>query len=301
MNANALARALSSALSLPITAKSDARTGTTEFRLEGMSRPHGFSIVVTQLLSRVKAELQLDRLAADLLRVIGEAAPERWLQVAEIARAYESLGAQFQILVNGSSVDALTSKELTGNVRTFACTGSLMRTSVDESNSDVFMVSEALFSFIICLLPLDADQETPPELGNVDFTFASEGQKYSVLATKYERSRANRAAAIAVHGNSCVVCQFSFDESYGDLARGYVEVHHLVPVSSMGGARPVDPITELVPLCANCHRMAHRRWPPYTPQELSEARMHSASTQKHFQQCVGIVSEPDIRISPTES
>lgn len=280
MDENGLARALSSALSLPITGKSDPRSGMTEFRLQGMSRPHGFSVIVTPLLSRVKAELRLDRLAADLLRVIGEAGSDRWLQAAEISRTYESLGAKFQILVNGTSVSALAAEDLIGNVQTFACTGSLMRTSVDESSSDIFMVSEALFSFIICLLPLDVDQEPTAELGSVDFAFASEGQKYSVLATRYERSRANRAAAIAVHGSSCVVCRFSFDESYGDLARGYIEVHHLMPVSSMGGERPVDPITELVPLCANCHRMAHRRWPPYTPQELADARMHSARIQK---------------------
>lgn len=281
MDENGLARALSSALSLPITAKSDARSGVTEFRLQGMSRPHGFSVIVTPLLSRIKAELRLDRLAADLLRVIGEASSDSWLQAAAISRAYESLGAKFQILVNGTSFEGLGSNDLSGSVKSFACTGSLMRKSVDDTSSDVFVVAEALFSFIICLLPLDVDQETPTELGSVDFSFAYEGKKYSVLANKYERSRANRAAAIAVHGSSCTVCQFSFDESYGDLARGYVEVHHLLPVSSMGGARPVDPVTELVPLCANCHRMAHRRWPPYTPQELSNARMHSTSMPKH--------------------
>lgn len=280
MDADRLARTLSGALSLPITSKSDARTGTTEFRLDGMSRPHGFSVMVTPLLSRVKAELRLDRLAADLLRVIGEASSEKWLQVAEISRAYESLGATFRVLVNGTMIEALDLNELDEGVQTFTCTGSLMRTSVDDSSSDVLMVTEALFSFIVCLLPLDLDQESTAEMGSVDFSFASEGQRYSVLSNRYERSRANRAAAIAVHGRSCAVCQFSFDENYGGLARGYVEVHHLVPVSSMGGPRPVDPITQLVPLCANCHRMAHRRWPPYTPQELADARTQSASITK---------------------
>lgn len=280
MDADRMARTLSSDLSLPITSRSDARTGTTEFRLHGMSRPHGFSVMVTPLLSRVKAELKLDRLAADLLRVIGEAGSEKWLQVAEILRAYESLGATFQVLVNGSMIEALDSNELDEGVQTFTCTGSLMRTSADNSSSDVRMVAEALFSLIVCLLPLDLDQESTAEMGSVDFSFNPEGQKYSELSNRYERSRANRAAAIAVHGRSCAVCQFSFDDSYGDLASGYVEVHHLIPVSSMGGPRPVDPITELVPLCANCHRMAHRRWPPYTPEELADARTHSAAIRK---------------------
>ncbi|WP_353711477.1 HNH endonuclease [Arthrobacter sp. K5] len=245
-----------------------------------MSRPHGFSIIVTPLLSRVKGELKLDRLAADLLRVIGEADSEKWLQVAELLRAYESLGATFQVLVNGTLIEALNLNELDQGVRTFTCTGSLMKASVDDSSSDVLMVAEALFSFIVCLLPLDIDQESAQEVGNVDFSFASEGERYSVLSNRYERSRANRAAAIAVHGTSCTVCQFNFDQSYGSLARGYVEVHHLIPVSSMDKPRPVDPLTELVPLCANCHRMAHRRWPPYTPQELAAARAYSASTSQ---------------------
>lgn len=279
MDADQLARALSSSLSLPITSKSDARTGSTEFRLHGMSRPHGFSVVVTSLLSRVKAELRLDRLAADLLRVIGDADSERWLQVVEISRAYESLGATFRVFVNGVPVEDLDTNQLDEGVQSFTCTGSLMRTSSDDSSSDVLMVTEALFSFIVCLLPLDLDQASPAETGGVDFSYAPEGQKYSVLSNRYERSRANRAAAIAVHGRSCTVCGFNFDEIYGGAANGYVEVHHLIPVSSMGGSRPVDPVTELVPLCANCHRMAHRRWPPYTPQELSDARTRSASTK----------------------
>lgn len=279
MDTERLALTLSNALSLPIISKSDARTGTLEFRLHGMARPHGFSILVTPLLSRVKAELRLDRLAADLLRVIGEADSEKWLQVAELSRAYGSLGAAFQVLVNGTTLEALSSNELSEGVESFTCTGRLMRASTDDASSDVLMVTEALFSFIVCLLPLDLEQETTVEMGNVDFSFASEGRRFAVLSNRYERSRANRAAAIAVHGRSCTVCQFNFDEDYGGLAGGYVEVHHLTPLSSMGEPRPVDPVRELVPLCANCHRMAHKRWPPYTPQELAEARMQSASTK----------------------
>ena len=95
MDLDRLASTLSGALGLPITSKADTRKGTIEFRLRGMARPHGFTITVTPLLSRVKAELLLDRLAADLLRVIGQADSEKWLQVTELSRAYGSLGAAF--------------------------------------------------------------------------------------------------------------------------------------------------------------------------------------------------------------
>lgn len=98
-----------------------------------------------------------------------------------------------------------------------------------------------------------------------------EGKEYLVLSRRYERSPINRRMAIEAHGRICKVCYFSFDASYGPLAAGYIEVHHLVPVSLLPGPTPVDPEEELIPLCANCHRMAHRRWPPYTPKELQTA------------------------------
>ena len=48
----------------------------------------------------------------------------------------------------------------------------------------------------------------------------------------------------------------------------YIEVHHRVPVSSMGGAYRVDPVTDLVPVCGNCHAMMHRKNPPLSVEEL---------------------------------
>ena len=101
--------------------------------------------------------------------------------------------------------------------------------------------------------------------------FEEEGAEQLVWSRRYERSRANRSMAIALHGTTCVVCGFSFDSFYSGIAGDYVEIHHLEPVSTMGGPRAVDPRTELVPLCANCHRAAHRRWPPFSPEELRMA------------------------------
>jgi 5-methylcytosine-specific restriction protein A len=44
---------------------------------------------------------------------------------------------------------------------------------------------------------------------------------------------------------------------YGpELARSFIEVHHIESLST--GTRTVDPITDLIPLCSNCHSMVHR-------------------------------------------
>jgi hypothetical protein len=86
----------------------------------------------------------------------------------------------------------------------------------------------------------------------------SEGRKMIGLHVSYERSQKNRTLAIKEHGTTCSVCEFNFDEIYGsDYANGYVQIHHVKPLSQYEGE--VDPVTDLVPLCANCHAMAHRR------------------------------------------
>jgi|GEM_PF-2949240 Predicted restriction endonuclease len=66
----------------------------------------------------------------------------------------------------------------------------------------------------------------------------------------------------------CEACGFSFKESYGELAAGYCEVHHLLPLATLVTARKTR-LEDLAILCANCHRVAHLRIPPF---EISEIR-----------------------------
>ncbi len=87
---------------------------------------------------------------------------------------------------------------------------------------------------------------------------AVEGRSRQYLTTRYERVPANRQAAIRIHGLSCQVCGFNFRDHYGDLGANYIEVHHIKPLSSLQEETAVDPATDLVCLCANCHRMMHR-------------------------------------------
>lgn len=70
-------------------------------------------------------------------------------------------------------------------------------------------------------------------------------------------------------GLRCRVCGFDFQVAYGDLGSGYVECHHDVPVSELRpGSR--TRISDLTPVCANCHRMLHRRRPWASVAELRD-------------------------------
>ncbi len=57
-----------------------------------------------------------------------------------------------------------------------------------------------------------------------------------------------------------IVCDFNFELKYGERGKDYIEVHHINPISSHEGMEvEINPETDLVPVCSNCHRMIHRR------------------------------------------
>ncbi|MNH27195.1 HNH endonuclease [compost metagenome] len=68
-----------------------------------------------------------------------------------------------------------------------------------------------------------------------------------------------RLKAIAIHGLDCKACGFDFEKAYGEYAKGFIHVHHAVPISAYGGEKAVNPETDLVTLCANCHAVVHRK------------------------------------------
>ena len=77
---------------------------------------------------------------------------------------------------------------------------------------------------------------------------------------RYERSRSARAACLQHFGNRCQVCALDFEERYGELGRGFMHVHHIVPLHKVADVPNyrVDPIEDLRPVCPNCHAMLHR-------------------------------------------
>lgn len=85
-----------------------------------------------------------------------------------------------------------------------------------------------------------------------------EGHRHLLLSSRIERSSRNRLEAIKLHGYKCQACGFDFARTYGELGHNYIEVHHLNPLAEQDGEQIVNPETDLVCLCANCHRMVHR-------------------------------------------
>jgi hypothetical protein len=99
-----------------------------------------------------------------------------------------------------------------------------------------------------------------------------EGAQQQVYVNRYERSPKARRACIKYYGHRCMVCETDFEQAYGPIGRGYIHVHHTVPLSDIGARYKVGPVRDLRPVCPNCHAMLHREEPALSIRELQRRR-----------------------------
>ncbi len=102
----------------------------------------------------------------------------------------------------------------------------------------------------------ESEENVYDELDNDEGYF--EGALKKVYVNHYERDREARNKCIEAHGCKCSVCGMDFGKMYGELGKGFIHVHHIVPISKIGKEYKIDPIKDLVPVCPNCHAMLHR-------------------------------------------
>jgi 5-methylcytosine-specific restriction protein A len=53
-----------------------------------------------------------------------------------------------------------------------------------------------------------------------------EGAKKKITVNAYERNPAARAACLKRHGYSCMVCNMNFYDTYGEIGKKFIHVHH---------------------------------------------------------------------------
>lgn len=155
-----------------------------------------------------------------------------------------------------------------------------------------YQITAAGLAFLGDVEPLDAGLRAQGTARGAfkreyDRDYADVVVEEGVLTTKKSkhrtRSRLLRRAAIGEFKRQnggrlfCVVCGFDFEAEYGALGRDYIEMHHTTPLHTgdASKARVAAALTDgrLVPVCANCHRMAHkRRLGVYTVAQLQTVR-----------------------------
>lgn len=135
------------------------------------------------------------------------------------------------------------------------------------TNDERLIVKERLaeFGYFINEEPIIWDQgilkvvKADIEAEQIEEGQRTEGKVKYYYGKRYERDSVNRAEAIKHHGLNCMACGFNFGNIYGERGKDFIEVHHLKPLSTLEEAIEINPKTDLIPLCANCHRMVHRR------------------------------------------
>ena len=106
----------------------------------------------------------------------------------------------------------------------------------------------------------DEDEAAFPE-GRILYRLHRQRERNPTVVREVKR-KANATGSLC-----CAVCQFDFFASYGELGKGFIECHHTMPVSEYRPGQKTK-VADLSLVCANCHRMLHRRRPWLTVSEL---------------------------------
>lgn len=108
----------------------------------------------------------------------------------------------------------------------------------------------------------------PEEIVNSNNYF--EGAIAKILVNRFERNAQARRICIQHYGCKCYACNVILEDIYGERAKDFIHVHHIVPLRKIGKRYKLNPIKDLRPLCPNCHAVIHRYKPEIEIDELKQ-------------------------------
>ncbi len=228
-----------------------------------------FDVKVQMTWRRLRLAFEPQKFAGDLVRSMGQADESARTVFRTVLAESVARGAAVRFNVNGSPTELDDQAVWRKRWRRLDLRMSKRLARLDGATSpeELNLVHRWACRFVAAVLAI-APLEGQPSVEEVVLEGSEEGAPRVGQTVRYERNRRNRAAAIAIHGTACLACGLEFGARYGRVAEGFIEVHHTVPVARMSRGYIVDPIRDLVPLCPNCHAVAHRRDPPLTVDEV---------------------------------
>jgi 5-methylcytosine-specific restriction protein A len=102
-----------------------------------------------------------------------------------------------------------------------------------------------------------------PEGKVVERTHKARERNYQVIQIAKENFKKKNGKLF------CQVCGFDFEKNYGKIGKDFIEGHHTIAVSEMLPEHKTKP-EDIAMLCANCHRMVHKKRPWLTMKDLSK-------------------------------
>jgi 5-methylcytosine-specific restriction protein A len=212
-------------------------------------------------LRRFKVKLTFGNFAADTIRQMRKASPEE----IQLARALVASMETYADLIIGNG---MTTSDWLIDDGTFTIIAEKRNIESRFDDDSVALTCRELVIPILAAMAELYGYDSVEELDPPDQEDLIEGAVRLAVVRRRERNPRNRLLCLRIHGATCRICHLNPEELYSD-AGGIIEVHHLQPLSAAGEPRPYDPVTDLIPLCPNCHRAVHTRHPiPWTPAEL---------------------------------
>ena len=245
-----------------------------ELRPAGYPASRTFTLRTVVGWRRINVHFRPGNFAGELMEAMGRADEGGRQTFRTVLGACRDTGADIALAVNGVAVDPEDGAIWSATWRSLDLAIRRGMLAINEGNADTDMRQIELWTSraaaaVLALLPLEVEGEETGEAAP-DVVGLPEGAKARIEVNRYERDRRNRAAALAIHGYLCKACDLDMERRYGPAAAGLIEVHHVTPISEIGPGYVIDPKDDLVPLCPNCHSVAHRRSPPYSIDELRQ-------------------------------
>lgn len=240
-----------------------------DFQPADLEKTEGFIMRVRIGWRSIESEFIPGNYAGKLISTMGIASLEKKTLFRSLLISVKELDSNVEMKINDLPVNPLEYTEWPSDWQSLSLTirkspVAINETDTSEMEEMILMCGGQLLALVLSLLPFEQIelQDGYPGL--------PEGMKARVEVNRYERNHLNRSACIQVYGPRCSVCGFDFVEYYGEIGHGYIQVHHVIPVSQLGENYIVDPIADLRPVCPNCHAMLHRKDPPYSITELRD-------------------------------
>lgn len=221
---------------------------------------------------RLVIEMKPQRYAAFSIKDMANASLNQRCIFVEYAKLLYEKKAKVNMFINQKKVSILHHEEWPNDWKSISCRISRSPILMEDEKFnpekivlDWAVIVVGMFLSLLNVVPIDGDENSHLE-----------GRKYRSMINKYERNPFNRELCLAANGYDCKICGMNFEDKYGNIGRDFIHVHHITPISKMGGQYIIDPIKELIPVCPNCHAMLHKIDPPFLPEELKKILINNA-------------------------
>jgi len=131
----------------------------------------------------------------------------------------------------------------------------------------------SLYSLLSYKGGIDTDSTEDDYKPSEGLTTLKEMRQYKTHR-RIERAYSNSRKVKKELGYTCEACGFNFKKVYGKLSLNkkkeeYIEAHHKRQIQDLPEGEIVEfKIEDFSVLCSNCHRMVHRKNPPYSVDEI---------------------------------